>query len=495
MFDLSSWSTALVALLIFAAAGWAVSVPIRDVSIVDIQWSLMFVIAGAVYAFAEAASLSARAVVVLVLVSAWAFRLAGYIAWRNRGQNEDYRYRQIRARNEPGFAWKSLYLVFGLQAALAWVISLPLLGAVQSEQPLGWLDAAGVALWLVGFVFEAGGDWQLARFKADAANRGRVMDRGLWRFTRHPNYFGDFCIWWGFGLMALSAGAWWSLVGPALMSLLLLRVSGVALLERDISERRPEYREYVRRTNAFFPGPRRSGVAAFACTVISLGMPIVVPEPAQAAPSTPARLAFDVFLNDRPIGSQRFEISSTASGLRVESRAAFEVRVLGIKAFGYDHRNVEYWRGECLERIDARTNSNGRQFEVSGRAAEEAFAVTVSGVERKLEACVRGFAYWDKRRLLAPGRLLNPQTGEHVAIDTRKLGRGVVRIGQTDVAVERYALRGPQLEIEVAYAVGSDEWLALDTRVEGGRTLRYRRSELSSTTAAQLGDSRQRGPA
>jgi steroid 5-alpha reductase family enzyme len=142
---------------------------------------------------------------------------------------------------------------------LAWVISLPLLGSIGGDAaPLGWLDYLGIAFWCVGFYFEAVGDWQLARFKADPANAGQVMDRGLWGLTRHPNYFGDFCIWWGFGLLALGAGAWWALPGPVLMSVLLLRVSGVSLLERDIGQRRPGYAEYVRRTNAFFPGPRRS---------------------------------------------------------------------------------------------------------------------------------------------------------------------------------------------------------------------------------------------
>lgn len=270
------------------------------------------------------------------------------------------------------------------------------------------------------------------------------------------------------------------------MSILLLRVSGVALLERDIGERRPAYREYVRRTNAFFPGPRRPGAAAAVTVIAGLVVAMAVPEPARAAPSAPERLAFDVFLNDRPIGSQQFELSQTPGGLRVESRAEFEVRVLGIKAFGYDHRNVEYWRGQCLERIDSRTDSNGRLFEVRGRVSEDAFAVTSSGVESKLDRCVGGFAYWDKQRLLARGRLLNPQTGEHTPVDTQPLGRGVVRIGPRDVAVERYALRGPQLDIEVAYAVGSDEWVALDTRVEGGRMLRYRRSESSPPAAVQV---------
>ena len=121
-----------------------------------------------------------------------------------------------------------------------------------------WLTYLGALLWTVGLVFEAGGDWQLTRFKANPANKGTVLDSGLWRYTRHPNYFGDFCVWWGFYLIALGAGAWWSLPAPLLMSVLLMRVSGVTLLEKDIGERRPGYEDYIRRTNAFFPGPRRS---------------------------------------------------------------------------------------------------------------------------------------------------------------------------------------------------------------------------------------------
>jgi steroid 5-alpha reductase family enzyme len=257
MFDLNVWILGLAALAIFATAGWLLSLPLRDVSIVDIMWSLMFLLAASVYSAAQAAP-GPRAWLVILLVGLWSIRLAAYIFWRNRGHGEDFRYQQIRARNQPGFAFKSLYLVFGLQAALAWTISLPLLAATGSTAPLGWLDAAGVALWLVGIVFEAGGDWQLARFKRDPANRGKVLDTGLWRYTRHPNYFGDFCVWWSLFLIALAAGGWWSVIGPLLMSALLLKVSGVALLEKDIGERRPAYRDYIRRTNAFFPGPPRA---------------------------------------------------------------------------------------------------------------------------------------------------------------------------------------------------------------------------------------------
>jgi steroid 5-alpha reductase family enzyme len=252
---LQTWLQALPWLLGAALLAWAASVPLRNVAIVDTLWSLLFVIAACSYA-ASTAALDERALLALALVTIWALRLAIYLGVRTfRHAGEDRRYAAIRQRNEPGFTWKSLYLVFGFQAGLAWLISLPLLGAIAgADQPLGWVDALGVTLWLVGLVFEAFGDWQLQRFKSDPANAGRVMDGGLWRYTRHPNYFGDFCIWWGLYLVALSAGAWWSIVGPALMSVLLLRFSGVVLLEKDIGERRPEYAAYIRRTNAFFPG-------------------------------------------------------------------------------------------------------------------------------------------------------------------------------------------------------------------------------------------------
>ena len=170
------------------------------------------------------------------------------------GEREDFRYQQIRARSGPNFALKSLYSVFGLQAVLAWLISMSLLAAMNSTAPMGLLDVLATCLWIIGFIFEAGGDWQLTRFRSNPANSGKVLDTGLWRYTRHPNYFGDCCVWWAHYLFALSAGGWWAILSPLLMTVLLLRVSGVALLEKDISVRRPAYSDYIKRTNAFFPG-------------------------------------------------------------------------------------------------------------------------------------------------------------------------------------------------------------------------------------------------
>jgi steroid 5-alpha reductase family enzyme len=258
MIELHAWLWSGAALLAVAVIFWLVSLWRNDVSIVDSLWSLMFLLVAGVYtALADASG--PRGTLMLVLVAVWSVRLSAYITWRNHGEPEDYRYQEIRRNNEPGFKFKSLYIVFGLQALLAWIISLPLAAAISGSTELGWLDLAGVGLWGIGVFFEAVGDFQLARFKADPGNRGRVLETGLWRYTRHPNYFGNFTLWWGFFLLAWSAGAPWTVVSPLLMSVLLLKVSGVALLEKDIGDRRPAYAEYIRRTNAFFPGRPRPG--------------------------------------------------------------------------------------------------------------------------------------------------------------------------------------------------------------------------------------------
>jgi len=249
------WAQALPAIGVLALVAWIVATARRNAGLVDIFWSLFFFAAAVTFAWNAPAG---SRLLVLVLVALWALRLAVYLAWRNWDAPEDRRYQAIRARNEPGFAWKSLYLVFGLQGVLAWLIAAPLSVAIPDPSPLGPLDVLGAAVVIFGIVFESVADAQLARFKADPSSHGRVLDTGLCRYTRHPNYFGEFCVWWGFYALAVAAGGSWTVFSPLLMSLLLLRVSGVTLLERDIGERRPGYREYVARTNAFFPGPRRS---------------------------------------------------------------------------------------------------------------------------------------------------------------------------------------------------------------------------------------------
>ena len=249
--------------VVLVTALWAVSVALRDTSIVDVFWGSGFVVVAWI-GFPLADGSDARRLLLAALVTVWGLRLTVYLARRNLGKGEDHRYAAMRRRHGERWPLRSLFVVFWLQGALMWVVSLPVQVAMTDPTPagLGILDWVGAAVWAVGLGFEAVGDAQLARFKADPANRGTVMDRGLWRYTRHPNYFGDFCVWWGIWLVALATGsAWWTVVGPVVMSVLLIRVSGVALLERSLSRRREGYADYVARTSAFFPRPPRRGPA------------------------------------------------------------------------------------------------------------------------------------------------------------------------------------------------------------------------------------------
>lgn len=236
---------------------WLASLALHDASIVDPFWGTGFTIV-AWTAFFAAGHRGAHDLLLALLVTVWGTRLSGYLLWRSRGKEEDYRYQAFRRRWGSRFWIVSLFTVFLLQGVLLWIVSLPVQVAMIAPGNIGVLTAIGIVLWGIGISFETIGDWQLARFKADPDNRGKVMDRGLWRYTRHPNYFGDFCVWWGIFMAALDAsGTAWTVLGPMLMSWLLIRVSGVAMLEKTIATRRPGYDDYAARTNAFFPGPSR----------------------------------------------------------------------------------------------------------------------------------------------------------------------------------------------------------------------------------------------
>lgn len=238
---------------------WLVSVRLRDVSIIDLFWGTGFVVIVWASVLLQDAW-TPRSILLTVLTTLWGLRLSIYLAWRNHGKPEDYRYRAMREARGPGFTWQSLFLIFWLQGVIMWVVSLPLQTGVVLEGAtrVGLVAWFGVAVWLTGWSFESIGDLQLARFKAQPQNAGQVMDRGLWRYTRHPNYFGDFLVWWGLYLVSFGEGGGaWSIVGPVLMSICLMKFSGVALLEKGLKNSKPGFAEYAARTNAFFPGPVR----------------------------------------------------------------------------------------------------------------------------------------------------------------------------------------------------------------------------------------------
>ncbi len=249
---------ALAVIIVLMTLLWLVSLRLKNSSIVDIFWGTGFVITGWLYFLLTPDGFLIRRLLIAILVTIWGLRLSIHIFRRNHGKPEDFRYQKWREEAGASWSWKSYFRVFLLQGLLMWIISTPLLAAQYGSQParLVLLDWLGLLVWLVGFFFESVGDAQLARFKTDPENRGQVMRTGVWRYTRHPNYFGDSAQWWGYFLIAAAAGGWWSIFSPLIMTLFLLRVSGVALLEKTM-ESRPGYREYMAATSAFFPLPPR----------------------------------------------------------------------------------------------------------------------------------------------------------------------------------------------------------------------------------------------
>ncbi|MFM8416981.1 MAG: DUF1295 domain-containing protein [Actinomycetota bacterium] len=253
-------AAAIVTIACLMLATWSVSLLRRDASIVDIVWGPGFVLVAWAAKFVSGAS-GAGNWLLLVMVTVWGLRLAGYLAKRNLGKGEDFRYRAMRRKHGERFAIVSLYTVFGLQGALMFIVSLPVtLGQRETDSGTGFIALLGFIVWAIGLYFEAVGDAQLAKFKRDPRNEGQIMDQGLWALTRHPNYFGDSLVWWGLAIVGASQGAGlWAFLGALVMTVLLVRVSGAAMLDRLLAKRKPGYAEYMERTSGFIPLPRRSG--------------------------------------------------------------------------------------------------------------------------------------------------------------------------------------------------------------------------------------------
>ncbi|MDO3379786.1 DUF1295 domain-containing protein [Geoalkalibacter halelectricus] len=245
---------AALVLLIFMSAVFVLAMRLKNNSIVDIAYGLAFVLVGWI-TFAVYGDAHPRQLLILALVTLWGLRLAGHIFLRKQGeQGEDFRYRQWRQEWGKTIVWRSFLQIFMLQGAVVFVVALPILLIMQQPGPaLGLLDVLGVLIWLIGFAFEAIGDWQLLRFKRNSARRGHIIQQGLWRYTRHPNYFGEATLWWGMLLIALTA-PWGAIaiLSPLLINFLLLKVSGIPMLEAKYRNH-PEFEAYKQRTNGFFP--------------------------------------------------------------------------------------------------------------------------------------------------------------------------------------------------------------------------------------------------
>lgn len=248
-------AVAAAAVVVLVLVTWLVGKALGRFNVIDVAWGLGFVVVAWVgFALSADHGDDTRRVLVAVLVTVWGGRLAGHIAWRSRGHGEDPRYAaMLDGHADPARRALGIFLT---QAVAIWFVSLPVQVAMFEPSEPGALLFVGLAVWVVGFGFESIGDLQLARFRADPASTGQVMDRGLWHFTRHPNYFGDACVWWGLYLIAAQqwVGAI-TILSPVLMTWTLIRKTGKPLLEQDIAQRRPGYAQYVERTSGFFPLP------------------------------------------------------------------------------------------------------------------------------------------------------------------------------------------------------------------------------------------------
>ncbi|MCE1200195.1 MAG: DUF1295 domain-containing protein [Marinilabiliales bacterium] len=246
---------ALPLVLVLMTLVWLVSIPLRNVSIVDSFWGIGFVVLVTYYSLFSEGN-DSRKLLMQILVTLWGLRLSLYLSWRNWGKGEDFRYQEFRKQyGAERYWWISFFQTFLLQGILMWLISSTLLGTMwgESSSHLNGLDYLGIGVWLIGFYFEVVGDLQLARFKSRPENKCKVLNSGLWKFTRHPNYFGDAAVWSGYALICLAAGNYYSILGSVLMILLIIKVSGVALLERTLVETKPAYREYIEKTSSFLP--------------------------------------------------------------------------------------------------------------------------------------------------------------------------------------------------------------------------------------------------
>jgi steroid 5-alpha reductase family enzyme len=242
---------ALLINLLFAFGGWLLSLKKNNVTHVDIMWSLFFVL-NTLYFF-TAFTPSLRTALILFLVLLWGLRLSVYLAIRNWGKPEDARYLKIRQNNEPNFRFKSIYIIFGFQSILAWIVGSILFIATKNDHPLTWLDYLGILVTLFGIIYESIADYQLMQFKNDIKNRGKLLQSGLWKLSRHPNYFGEILVWWGFFITTLVTGIHFNLIAPLLMTFLILRFSGVTLLEANLNKKFNDYDDYQKKVNTIIP--------------------------------------------------------------------------------------------------------------------------------------------------------------------------------------------------------------------------------------------------
>ena len=475
---------ALVAIQGLAAFVWLWSLKQHDISVADIFWPLYHVVAAVVfYTVSGQDSLFATAVLGLIII--WGLRLAMHIVVRQLGKGEDHRYTTVRNTKDDRFPYTSLYIIFLPQALMAWGVSLVLLPILSYSGEAGWSQWFCLSIALSGLVFEIVADLQLTRFRADMPVSA-VLNSGLWQFSRHPNYFGEWLFWLGICLISIHHSVWWPVLAMALLTFLLTRFTGVKRMESDIEQRRPGYTDYVTRTSSFFPWRQLliAGVVTFSVApdvsandATSSNHPSDLPsdhpsyaqgEPAQENFNAKTETwRFRAFIDKKEVGYHSFKAYYHTSGIRLEGEAKFEYKLLGITLFSYEHAVVEeYDNNYCLQKITSDTQIKDKSLSLQGNLTPQGFAVDAPTNEIHNTQCIVPFAYWAPT-FVTQSELLNGQTGELVPVS-------IYPESPTENAAETsYRVETDEMSLAVRYDA-TGKWISLVSDLPAKRKLIYK---------------------
>ena len=462
-------SQALLALGVVAGLAtlvWLWSLRRHDVSVADIFWPLYHVIVTAIFYFAGAPT-GFLATAVFVLIAVWGLRLAYHIGRRQIGNGEDHRYTSVRESNDERFPYTSLYLIFLPQVCMAWAICLVVQPIFTQSIDVSWSQWLFFAVALSGLIFEVVADSQLGRFRAQMPSSA-VLNSGLWKYTRHPNYFGEWVFWLGICGVSMHYSIWWPIIAMTLLSFLLMRMTGVKRMEVDIESRRPGYSAYVAQTSSFFPW-RQLLIAGLVAIIVAPDIRADNANSDQIKESVSAKTEvwlFRVFIDNKEVGYHSFKAHYTASGIRLEGEAEFAYKVLGFTVFSYKHEvTEEYDNNFCLQKISSATRIKDKSLSLKGHKTAAGFAVNAAIDEIHDSQCLVPFAYWAPT-FIAQNQLLNGQTGELVAVSIQPES-------QTDNFAETsYRVEADEMSLVVSYDADG-KWDGLVSDLPAKRKLIY----------------------
>ncbi|MCH2350069.1 MAG: DUF1295 domain-containing protein [Pseudomonadales bacterium] len=459
----------LLLLLYLTATGvavllWLVSLQRNAVSFVDILWPVLHLIpATQILIIASAGeAVPWSTLLTYLLLFAWATRLMTHLAARAAGEPEDGRYVDIRNNNEPGFRYKSVYIIFGLQSFLACTIALLFIPIASGESWSDLVFSLGYATSVAGFFYETLADEQLTAFRKSSSKQG-LLETGLWSSCRHPNYFGEWLVWVGFTTISIAHGGWWSIFILAGITFLLIQFSGVARMEKTIPDRRPRYSTYIQKIPAFFPRRNSLFIVGFIIVATIVGQNI------RAQPAEDTWL-WHADMNGRNIGQHSFDITREADIVSVESNAQFDIRFFLLGAYTYQHQSVEHYdKNGCLLQMRSETQTGSEKNTVVGKQlADQSFLVSTNDASLRSHECLMTFAYWNPK-ILQQSKLINAQTGKIVPVDIQFVGTEKYN----HIEAERYELSAPDLQITLWYTLGDRRWIGLASTMGNGKILTY----------------------